>query len=111
METNISMQNFYAKYKKEKLTILDVREIHEFNSGHIPSAQNLPLSILGLDFPKLDKKQKYYIICQAGDRSAKAYDFLGAQRFDIINIEGGMNSWPGEKNKILNNKNNQILLY
>ena len=51
------MQNFYAKYKKEELTILDVREIHEFNAGHIPSAQNLPLSILGLDFPKLDKNK------------------------------------------------------
>lgn len=92
METNISMQTFYAKYKKEELTILDVREIHEFNSGHIPSAQNLPLSILGLDFPKLDKKQKYYIIYQAGGRSARAYDFLEAQGFDIINIEGGMNN-------------------
>ena len=92
METNISMQTFYAKYKKEELTILDVREIHEFNAGHIPSAQNLPLSILGLDFPKLDKKQKYYIICQAGGRSARAYDFLEAQGFDIINIEGGMNN-------------------
>ena len=80
METNISMQNFYAKYKKEELTILDVREIHEFNSGHIPSAQNLPLSILGLDFPKLDKKQKYYIICQVGGRSAKAYNFLQGSR-------------------------------
>ena len=92
METNISMQTFYAKDKKEELTILDVREIHEFNSGHIPSAQNLPLSILGLDFPKLDKKQKYYIIYQAGGRSARAYDFLEAQGFDIINIEGGMNN-------------------
>ena len=92
METNISMQTFYAKYKKEELFILDVREIHEFNAGHIPSAQNLPLSILGLDFPKLDKKQKYYIICQAGGRSARAYDFLEAQGFDIINIEGGMNN-------------------
>ena len=92
METNISMQNFYAKYKKEELSILDIREIYEFNAGHIPSAQNLPLSILGLDFPKLDKKQKYYIIYQAGGRSARAYDFLEAQGFDIINIEGGMNN-------------------
>ena len=92
METNISMQNFYAKYKKEELTILDVRENHEYAAGHIPSAQNLPLSILGLDFPKLDKKQKYYIIYQAGGRSARAYDFLEAQGFDIINIEGGMNN-------------------
>ena len=111
METNISMQNFYAKYKKEELTILDLRENHEYAAGHIPSAQNFPLSSLGIEFTKLDKNQKYYIICQAGGRSARAYDFLEAQGFDIINIEGGVNNWPGEKNKILNNKNNQILLY
>lgn len=55
METNISIQNFYAKYKKEELTILDVRENHEYAAGHIPSAQNFPLSSLGIEFTKLDK--------------------------------------------------------
>lgn len=55
METNISMQNFYAKYKKEELTILDVRENHEYAAGHIPSAQNFSLSSLGIEFTKLDK--------------------------------------------------------
>jgi rhodanese family protein len=96
METNISMQNFYAKYKKEELHILDVRENHEYTAGHIPSAQNFPLSSLGIEFTKLDKNQKYYVICQAGGRSAKAYNFLQAQGYTVINVEGGMNSWPGE---------------
>ena len=99
MKNNISMRDFYEKYNNnssEKLTILDVREIHEYTAGHIPSAENFPLSTLGSDFTKLDKDQKYYVICQAGGRSAKAYDFLDAQGFDVINIEGGMNNWPGE---------------
>ncbi len=96
MKNNISMQDFYEKYNNEGLTILDVRETHEYAAGHIPSAENFPLSTLGTDFSKLDKDQKYYVICQAGGRSAKAYDFLEAQGFDIINIEGGMNDWPGE---------------
>ena len=99
MKNNISMKDFYEKYtnnSSEKLTILDVREIHEYAAGHIPSAENFPLSTLGSDFTKLDKAQKYYVICQAGGRSAKAYDFLDAQGFDVINIEGGMNNWPGE---------------
>ena len=98
MKNNISMKDFYEKYtnSSEKLTILDVREIHEYAAGHIPSAENFPLSTLGSDFSKLDKDQKYYVICQAGGRSAKAYDFLDAQRFDVINVEGGMNNWPGE---------------
>lgn len=99
MKNNISMKDFYEKYtnnSSKKLTILDVREIHEYAAGHIPSAENFPLSTLGSDFTKLDKDQKYYVICQAGGRSAKAYDFLDAQGFDVINIEGGMNNWPGE---------------
>ena len=99
MKNNISMKDFYEKYtnnSSEKLTILDVREIHEYAAGHIPSAENFPLSTLGSDFTKLDKDQKYYVICQAGGRSAKAYDFLDAQGFDVINIAGGMNHWPGE---------------
>lgn len=100
MKNNISMKDFYEKYtnnSSEKLTIIDVREIHEYAAGHIPSAENFPLSSLGIEFTKLDKNQKYYVICQAGGRSARAYDFLEAQGFDIINIEGGMNNWPGEK--------------
>ena len=99
MKNNISMKDFYEKYtnnSSEKPTIIDVREIHEYAAGHIPSAKNFPLSTLGTDFSKLDKDQKYYVICQAGGRSAKAYDFLNAQGFDVINIEGGMNNWPGE---------------
>ena len=99
MKNNISMKDFYEKYannSSEKLTILDVREIHEYAAGHIPSAKNFPLSTLGIEFTRLDKNQKYYVICQAGGRSAKAYDFLETQGFDVTNIEGSMNNWPGE---------------
>ena len=99
MKNNISMKDFYEKYTNDsskKLTILDVREIHEYAAGHIPSAENFPLSTLGSDFSKLDKDQKYYVICQAGGRSAKAYEFLDVQGFNVINVEGGMNNWPGE---------------
>ena len=99
MKNNISMKDFHEKYtnnSSEKLTIIDVREIHEYAAGHIPSAENFPLSTLGADFSKLDKDQKYYVICQAGGRSAKAYDFLDAQGFDVIIIDGCMNIWNGE---------------
>ena len=96
MKNNISMQDFHIKYINEKLTILDVREIHEYVAGHIPTAENFPLSTLGADFSKLDKDQKYYVICQAGGRSAKAHAFLHDQGFDVTNVEGGMNNWPGE---------------
>ena len=40
MKNNISMQDFYEKYNNEELMILDVRENHEYEVGHIPSAKN-----------------------------------------------------------------------
>ena len=79
MKNNISMKDFYEKYtnnSSEKLTIIDVREIHEYAAGHIPSAENFPLSTLGADFTKLDKDQKYYVICQAGGVQLKHMIFL-----------------------------------
>ena len=63
MKNNISMKDFYEKYNNEELTILDVRENHEYAAGHIPSAQNFPLSSLGIEFTKLHNNQKYYVIC------------------------------------------------
>ena len=36
MKNNISMQDFYEKYNNEELIILDVRENHEYEAGHIP---------------------------------------------------------------------------
>ncbi len=46
MEISITMSEFYKKYQAEKLSIIDVREVYEFVSGHVPTAQNLPLSSL-----------------------------------------------------------------
>ena len=96
METNITMSEFYKKYQAEKLSIIDVREVYEFVSGHVPTAQNLPLSSLEAGYKQLSQQKKYYVICQSGARSAAACQFLSAQGFDVTNVAGGMNIWPGE---------------
>ena len=96
MVTNISMADFYEKYQDENLTVIDVREVHEFQAGHVPAAQNFPLSTLEQGYKELKPDQKYYVICQGGVRSASACSFLSAQGLNVTNVEGGMNHWPGE---------------
>ena len=96
MVTNISMADFYEKYQDENLTVIDVREVHEFQAGHVPAAQNFPLSTLEQGYKELKPDQKYYVICQGGVRSASACSFLSAQGLTVTNVEGGMNAWPGE---------------
>ena len=39
---------------------------------------------------------EYHVICQGGVRSASACQFLSAQGLTVINVEGGMNAWPGQ---------------
>ena len=96
MLTNISMADFFKKYQNEELNLIDVREVHEYQAGHVPGAKNLPLSTLEQGYKELKSDQDYYLICQGGGRSASACQFLKAQSLTVTNVEGGMNAWPGD---------------
>ena len=89
----IEPAEFRALNQKEDITILDVREVEEFQSGHIEGALNAPLSTLENGYEQLDSSKRYYVICQGGMRSERACQFLETKGFDVINVEGGMNQW------------------
>ena len=89
----IKLAEFRALNQKEDITILDVREVEEFQSGHIEGALNAPLSTLDKGYEQLDASKRYYVICQGGMRSERACQFLEAEGFDVVNVEGGMNQW------------------
>jgi len=72
--------------------LVDVREPHEFKSGHIAGAVNHPLS--SFDPARIAKGKPVVLICQAGGRSAKALRHaLSAGRQDVRHYPGGMSGW------------------
>lgn len=87
---DISFDAFYQLYQNSSLSVLDVREVDEFESLHLEGARNLPLSQLADTYEQLDKDQLYYVICKSGMRSARACQFLAEQGYDVINVQGGM---------------------
>ena len=89
----ITPAEFQALNQKENITILDVREVDEFQAGHIEGALNAPLSTLDKGYEQLDASKRYYVICQGGMRSERACKFLETKGFDVVNVEGGMNQW------------------
>lgn len=95
MYNSIFIDEFDQKEKKEKLSVLDVREADEYQRGHIPSSVNVPLSELARRTDELDKTAELYVICQSGARSAMACDFLSRQGFSVVNVMGGMSAWRG----------------
>ena len=89
----ISFDEFYQLYQNEQLSLVDVREVEEFETLHLEGAQNLPLSQLTDTYDQLDKDLLHYVICKSGMRSARACQFLAEQGYDVINVQGGMTAF------------------
>jgi len=83
-----------AGLEKNEL-ILDVREREEFIAGHIPGAQNFPLSQLEQTWRELQKYHRIYVHCQAGKRAQTASQFLIQQGIEslICIADGGFANW------------------
>ena len=88
----ITFNDFYQLYQKESLSLLDVREVEEFEVLHLEGARNFPISQLADTYEQLDKAQSYYVICKSGMRSARACQFLAEQGYEVINVLGGMDA-------------------
>ena len=58
----ITFNNFYQLYQKESHSVLDVREVEEFEALHLEGARNFPLSQLADTYEQLDKDNLYYVI-------------------------------------------------
>jgi len=74
------------------VTVVDVREPHEFAGGHIPGAINLPLSRFKPD--QIPAGKPPVLICQAGARSGAALrQAHTAGATYVRHYPGGMNGW------------------
>ena len=89
----ITFNDFYQLYQKESLSVLDVREVEEFETLHLEGARHLPLSQLADTYEQLDKTQPYYVICKSGIRSARACQFLAEHGYEVVNVQGGMDAF------------------
>lgn len=78
------------------INLVDVREVDEVESGHIPGIIHIPLGLLEFRMHELNKNESYVMVCRSGGRSGSATQFLESQGFDVSNMVGGMLAWNGE---------------
>jgi len=83
--------------------VIDVREPHEFNAGHVPSASLIPVNSVYARREELPKDKDLIFVCAVGQRSALAAEMAAAAGLTrLFNLEGGTDAWlkagmPAEK--------------
>jgi rhodanese-related sulfurtransferase len=73
---------------------IDVREAEEWTAGRAPAAIHLPMSeITGRLHELPEDEDPLYVICRSGGRSARVVQYLVAQGYPAVNVDGGMQAW------------------
>jgi len=95
VEGDIDVVEVKAKIdRREPFVLIDVREPHEWQIGHIPYARLIPLGELPKRVNELNTADEIVAHCKSGIRSAKAVDFLKQAGFKKVrNMKGGILAW------------------
>ena len=83
----------------QEVVILDVREQHEYDSGHIPGAVLLPVGTITEDTAAAvidDLDTVVLVYCRSGNRSKTASQALADLGYTNVYEFGGINDWPYE---------------
>lgn len=79
---------------KEKVMIIDVRTLHEWECGHIPGAFHIELTKLKSHLKDIPRDKTIGLVCASGSRASTAASLLKQKGFaDLFNIEGGTQGW------------------
>ena len=80
--------------RHDPFVLIDVREPHEYQIGHIPYAKLIPLGELPKRVNELNSADEIVAHCKSGMRSAKAVEFLKQAGFrKVKNMKGGILAW------------------
>lgn len=87
---SISAEELAENAARGTIHLLDVRKNSEYESEHIPGAENMPLDFVSENMDKLDKHKTYYVHCAGGYRSMIFNSILRARGYDnLIDVRGG----------------------
>lgn len=90
MIPQISVTDLHAKMP---VRLVDVREKFEYDAGHVPGAEWIPMSLVPLRVDEFSAHQPTYVICRTGNRSGQVVMWLAQRGIQAINVDGGTEAW------------------
>jgi rhodanese-related sulfurtransferase len=75
------------------VVLLDVREDDEWQRGHAPGAQHIPMGEVPSRIGEISRDATLFVVCQAGGRSQRVAQYLARNGYTPANVSGGMLAW------------------
>lgn len=76
--------------------VIDVREPHEREAGHIAASRHIPLGRLTAEAGTVERGRSVVFYCRAGTRSEMAAQAFRAAGFEAYSMTGGLLRWVSE---------------
>ena len=83
----------FADRLAEGVRVIDVREPDEYEAGHVPGAELIPLGTVAEHLDRFVADGTTYVICKSGGRSMRACELASSQGYDVVNVTGGTGAW------------------
>ncbi len=95
---NLDQESAYEQMQSGEVIIVDVRELSEYNEGHIENALLIPVGTIDEDVVDTlpDKDAKIFVYCRSGNRSRTATNKLVELGYTNVYDIGGINTWKYE---------------
>jgi hydroxyacylglutathione hydrolase len=95
----ITSRELAERLRTDDVAVLDVRGAAEWEAGHLPGVENVPVGYLAERLDELPREKPLVVHCQSGARSAIAASLLRARGFDnVVNLTGGYADWQAAGN-------------
>ena len=97
-----------AQNDKEKIVLLDARELNEYKTSHIPGAKHIGYNKFDKSsLDEIDKNAKIVVYCSIGYRSEKIGEKLKSLGFNqVYNLYGSIFEWANQGNALINSQGN-----
>jgi rhodanese-related sulfurtransferase len=82
------------------LQVIDVREVHEREAGHIAGTRHVPLVELSDQAASIDHERPVVFYCRIGGRSEMAAQAFRASAYEAYTMTGGLLRWVHEGRQI-----------
>lgn len=98
---NLTVEDIKAGLSSGSILLVDVREDHEFEAGHIPGSVLVPLSVFSVDAIPESKGRRVVLSCRSGRRSLTAAAMAFEQGMPIdAHYAGGFLDWVAHQEEV-----------